>query len=91
MALYERNYAKAREVFPEHELPADLGWDAAQRDDFYRSVARLAHKAFNPDYVNFYIAPVVSGAADVPKPDRSRFHSDYNQAVLGFRREIWGE
>lgn len=94
MGLYERNYAKAREVFPEHTLPAELGWGEAEKEDFYRSIARIAHnaptKAFNREFVDFFVAPVISGPANDPNPDRERFRVDYDARIRGYRDEIWG-
>lgn len=94
MGLYERNYDKAREVFPEHTLPAELGWGPEEKDAFYRSIARIAHnaptKAFNREFVDFFVAPVISGPANDPNPDRGRFNVDYDARVRGYRDEIWG-
>lgn len=94
LAMYEQNYAKARALFPADSLPKDLGWGAAEVDNFYRQVAVLAHnapsKAFNPEFVNFYIAPVVSGKAGDPNPDRERFRSDYTRQIETYRAELWG-
>lgn len=94
LATYEQNYAKAREAFPPSSIAKDLGWNADQLDDFYRQVAMLAHnapsKAYNRDFVNFYIAPIVSGKANDPNPDRDRFGVDYNRQVGKFRQELWG-
>lgn len=94
LAMYEQNYAKARALFPADSLPKDLGWGAADVDNFYRQVAVLAHnapsKAFNRDFVNFYIAPVVSGKAGDPNPDRERFRSDYTRQIDTYRAELWG-
>lgn len=94
LAMYEQNYAKARALFPAESLPKDLGWGEAEVDNFYRQVAVLAHnapsKAFNRDFVNFYIAPVVSGKAGDPNPDRERFRSDYTHQVANYRAELWG-
>lgn len=94
LAMYEQNYAKARALFPAESLPKDLGWGAAEVDNFYRQVAVLAHnapsKAFNRDFVNFYIAPVVSGQANDPNPDRQRFRSDYTHQIATYRAELWG-
>jgi hypothetical protein len=94
LAMYEQNYAKARAMFPADSLPKDLGWGAADVDNFYRQVAVLAHnapsKAFNRDFVNFYIAPVVSGKAGDPNPDRERFRSDYTRQIDTYRAELWG-
>ncbi len=94
LATYEQNYAKAREAFPPSSIAKDLGWNADQLDDFYRQVAMLAHnapsKAYNRDFVNFYIAPIASGKADDPNPNRDRFGVDYNRQVAKFRQELWG-
>ena len=95
MGLYERNYQRARETFPEHTLPQSLGWGEAEKEDFYRSIARIAHnaptKAFSPEFVNFYVAPVISGPENDPNPDRSRFKVDYDARVVGYRKEMWGQ
>ncbi len=94
MGLYERNYDKAREVFPEHTLSAELGWGPAEKEDFYRTIARIAHnaptKAFNREFVDFFVAPVISGPSNDPNPDRSRFNVDYDKRVRGYRDELWG-
>ena len=93
MALYQENYARAQRTFPPAKLPPSLNWTPEQRDRFYRDIAILAHnapsKAFNPEFVDFFVAPVVSGAANDPNPDRARYKADYIERVRSYARELW--